>query len=286
METVGIIAGFGKLPSLCTREAQAAGYKVAIFDLVPSQLFLLPPEEQEQIAGEREALRRQADIYFTMNFAELSKLIELLHEHGIKQVVSIGKVRKEALFHNVHPDERLMRILTSLPLHNDNALLEAIADEFQREGIKVLSQLHFLSTQVPRCGVLTEKQPTEELWQDIRYGHKIAKAIAGLDVGQAVVVKDKTILAVESLEGTDSTIRRGAELGGDGVVVVKVSKPQQDLRFDLPVIGSDTLKTVAQVKGRVLAFDADLTVLVDKDELIAQADDAGVILVALGEEAK
>jgi hypothetical protein len=150
--------------------------------------------------------------------------------------------------------------------------------------MKVLSQLHFLRSFVPAPGVLTECEPTAEQWQDIKYGYKLAKAIAGLDIGQSVVVKDKTVLAVESLEGTDSTIRRGAELGGEGIVLVKVSKPEQDLRFDIPTIGPDTLRTVIQVKGKVLAFDANLTLLVDKEELLAQAQASGVSLVAVGEE--
>lgn len=284
METIGIIAGFGELPRLCAQGATQQGYKVAVFDLVPSQLFLLPQEAQSRVAEERKALRQEVAAYYAVSFGEFSKLIDLAHELEIKQIVNVGKVRKEALFHNVELDSRLVRIIASLPIHNDDAIQEAVVGELEREGITVLSQLHFLRSSVPSPGVLTENAPTAELWQDLKYGHKLAKAIAGLDIGQAVVVKNRAVLAVESMEGTDRTIRRGAELGGEGVVVVKVSKPQQDLRFDIPVIGPDTLQTIIDVKAKVLAFDADLTLLMHKEQLIAEAQAAGVCLVAMGEE--
>ena len=281
METIGIIAGFGELPSLCAQGAAASGHTVALFDLVPSQLFLLPQAQQEEILLERKALKAEVDFYSEVGLGDFSRIIGLAHKLQIQQMVSVGKVRKDALFHNQKLDQRLMELLASLPLHNDDAIQKAVVGELEREGILVLSQLHFLRSSVPGPGVLTEHVPTPELWQDLDYGYKLAKAVAGLDIGQTVVVKQRAVLAVEALEGTDRTIRRGAELGGEGTVVVKVSKPQQDPRFDIPVIGPDTLKTVIDVRAKVLAFDANLTLLMHKEELIAQAQNAGICLVAM-----
>jgi len=192
-----------------------------------------------------------------------------------------GKITKTRMFNHLKPDARLLRVFEKTPIRNDDALLKALAGEFIAEGIHVCDSTTFLSGLLPKKGTLTKREPTEEEWLDIRYGHEIAKKIAGLDIGMTVVVKNRAILAVEAIEGTDEAILRGGKLGNGQVTVVKVARPQQDMRFDLPVIGIDTIRTLGEVKARCLAIEEEKTLLLDREESISLADAADMAIVVI-----
>jgi DUF1009 family protein len=166
----------------------------------------------------------------------------------------------------------------------DDQLLRGVAEELEREGIRVLESTLFLSEIVPGAGVITRRSPSSVQWEDVRLGFRVAKEVGRSGIGQCVVVKDGVVLAVEAVEGTDATIRRGAALGKEGVVVVKVSKPHQDLRFDVPAVGVDTIELLHEVRGAVLAVEAGKTILLEKGELLEQADRLGIAVVAVGGE--
>src|SRR5690554_5612474 len=185
----------------------------------------------------------------------------------------VGRVGKGALFSDLKIDADFQHVLAKLPIKNTDAILLAVVDYFEEQGIKVEAQTKFLDNYLPKRGLLTNNSLTLREKQDIEYGFKIAREIGRLDIGQSVVVKSGVILAVESMEGTDRTILRGAELGGEGIILIKAAKPEQDMRFDVPVIGLDTLETLIKKKARVLAVEADLTIILNKEKMISKAEE-------------
>jgi len=263
---IGLIAGSGRFPLYFAEAARQGGHEV---------IAIAIKEETSQ------ELEKMVDQIHWFHVGELQGMIDTFLSRGIDRLVMAGKITKTRMFNQLKPDARLMRVFEKTPVRNDDALLKALAGEFVNEGIHVCDSTMFLASLLPQKGPLTRRHPTPEEWLDIQYGHEIAKKIAGLDIGQTVVVKNRAILAVEAIEGTDEAITRGGKLGNGGVTVVKVARPDQDMRFDLPVIGVDTIRTLVQAKARCLAFQEQKTLLLDRGEVIAMADAADLAIVVV-----
>jgi len=266
---IGLIAGNGRFPLIFAREAKRAGVEVVALaikkETSPSLVNLV-------------------DRIHWVDVGQLGDLIEICKKEGITRAVMAGQVKHTRLFSEVKLDSRAMALLAGVKDKKANSLLGAVADELSREGIELIDSASYLAHLLPSPGILTRRKPTQKEWQDIEFGHKMAKEIAGLDIGQTVVVKDQAVLAVEGMEGTDRTIRRGGKLGKGNVVVVKVSKPQQDRRFDLPIVGERTIEVLKEAKAKVLAFSARSTILLDRDKVVKSANKNGISLVAVKEE--
>lgn len=266
-ETIGVIAGIGRLPYAFTASAKRAGCSVVVIRAVPGAF--------EDVA------ESGADAVFDVFCGEWERLVQTLKAQGVGRVYLIGKIARDRLFGAGVFDERFRSILAGLgPRQNDEAVVEGFIADLAREGMSVGSQADYLSDLRVSPGVVAGKPPTPVQWQDILRGYEIAKALADLDVGQTVVVKEGAVLAVEAVDGTDATIARGLEIGRGGGVVVKVARPRQDPRFDVPTIGLQTLATVARGRGEVLAFDAHETFVLDVDECRSLAEREGISLVA------
>lgn len=218
---------------------------------------------------------------YWVEVGELDKLMNILKENGISQAMMAGRLSHSLVYKRVNIDPRLQALLRELKDRKTNSLLRGIADALTREGIQVLDSTTFLSHYLILPGIQTERAPTPEEMEDISFGWEIAREIARLDIGQTVVVKSKAVIAVEGMEGTDELIRRGGKIGGQGAVVVKVSKPQQDMRFDVPVVGLNTIITMAQVRASALAVDAGETIFFDKEELLSRANQEDIAVIAL-----
>jgi hypothetical protein len=216
-----------------------------------------------------------------VSLGELSKTIDLMHQEGVTQAVMAGQVKHNKIFSSIHPDWKLAKLLFSLPRRNTDSLIGAVARVLEDEGIRLVDSTLFLKPLVPDAGVLTRRAPNEHEAGDIAYGRAVAQQIAGMDIGQTVVIADRACVAVEAMEGTDEVISRAARIAaGKPLVVVKVSKPGQDMRFDVPVVG---LLTVEQMRGAgatALAVDAGRTLLFDRSKLIELADAAGIAIEA------
>ncbi len=204
-----------------------------------------------------------------------------MHEERIGQAVMAGQVKHNRIFQLLKPDRKLMKLLMSLPTRNTDSLIGAVARLLEEEGIRLVDSTAFLEPLVPQAGVLTRRAPDAEEAADIEYGLEVARHIAKLDLGQTVVVRERACVAMEAMEGTDETIERAARLtNGQRIVVVKVSKPGQDMRFDVPVIGRGTLEVMRRSNATALAVDAGRTLLFDRDDLIREADEAGIAIQA------
>jgi len=196
-------------------------------------------------------------------------------------VLMAGGIKKTRLFSGGMPDLRGVALLARMVHKKDDSILRAVAEELESEGIKVRESTLYLDNLVAKQGSITKRKPSNEEKRDIEFGWQMAKEIGKLDIGQTVVVKGQAVIAVEAIEGTDEAIRRGGTLCGQGAVVVKVCKPQQDLRFDLPAIGSMTINTMAQIKASCLAVEAGKTIIIDRKTVIGDAERAGIAVVAL-----
>lgn len=266
MPKLGLIAGQGKVPLLVAEEAARHGWEVIAFAI-------------EGEAQEQEITKRVKGIHW-LRPDQVGRLIELLHQEGIKDVVMAGKVQKKRLFHDLKPDARTIKMFLALPNKTDDTLLGAVSNELESEGIKVHPITFCLNGVMALAGMVVGSPPTPDQWRDIKFGWKIAKEIGRMDIGQTVVVKERAVMAVEAIEGTDEAIRRGGKIGGPGAVVVKVAKPQQDWRFDVPTVGLETILSMEEVKASVLAVEADWTIFLDRNEVLNGAKRAGITMVA------
>jgi DUF1009 family protein len=264
---IGIIAGAGELPIIIATDAKARGYRVVTVAL-------------ENIASPN--LAAVSDVIKWINPGKFGELIDTLKKNSVTQALMAGKVQKSLMYKSkIVPDLRGVKLLFSIINKGDDVILKAIKKELAEEGIEIIDTLTFSPHLLTPEGCLTKKQPDEDEWKDIEYGWKIAKEIGRLDIGQAVVVKGQAIMAVEAVEGTDEAILRGGELGGGGAVVVKISKPQQDMRLDVPAVGSDTIGVMSRVKAVVLAVEANKSIIVNMERVIKEAEAAGIKIVGI-----
>lgn len=266
MKKLGLIAGNGKFPLIFAEQAKLQGVS-----LVAVAHRGETPKEIEKLV----------DSVTWIYVGELGKIIRTFHRAGVQEAVMAGGIQKVKLFTNFRPDLRGAAFLARVKSREDDQFLRAVAGELEDEGIRILESTLFLSQVIPSEGVLTRRLPTGAQWEDIRIGFEVAKAVGRLGIGQTVVVKERVVLAVEAVEGTDAAIRRGGSLGKKGFVVVKVSKPQQDLRFDVPAVGVETIRVLHELKGTALAIEAGKTILLEKEELLREADRAGIAVVAV-----
>ncbi len=271
MRKLGLIAGNGKFPLIFAEQAKQKG------------LSLVTVAHRGETP---KAIEELVDTVTWIYVGELGKIIRTFHQAGVQEAVMVGGIRKVKLFSNFRPDLRGAAFLARMRSREDDQLLRGVAEELEGEGIRVLESTLFLSQIIPAEGVLTRRSPTQEQWEDIHLGFQVAKEVGRLGIGQSVVVKDRVVLAVEAVEGTDAAIRRGGDLGKKDCVVVKVSKPHQDLRFDVPVVGVDTIRVLHEVKGAVLAIEAGKTILLEKEELLREADRRGIVVAAVQDSNK
>ncbi len=268
-QTLGLITGNGLLPSVVLREAKRTGYRAAVC----------------AIQGETDPLiASSADAITWIRLGQLGKILKFFKAQGVREAIMAGKITKTNLFHgDIRPDLEMIKVLTKARNHSDDSLLGGIADHLNTKGIKLLDSTTFLSKDtLPQAGILTTRKPSKKELVDIEFGWKLAKEMGRLDIGQTVVVKNQTILAVEAIEGTDEAILRGGILGNGGVTVVKVAKPKQDMRFDVPVIGLRTLEAMIKAKAQVLAFEAGKTIILERERLVAKANEHRITIIAKG----
>jgi UDP-2,3-diacylglucosamine hydrolase len=268
VKKLGLIAGNGKFPVIFAREAKVAGYALVA------------------VAHRGETLAEIGDVVDDVTWiyvGQLGKIIRTFQRAGVTEAVMAGGIRKVKLFGHFRPDLRGARFLARVKGRDDDALLRGVADELADEGIRIVDSTFCLSQMIPGAGVLTKRIPSPAHWEDIRYGFRIAKEIGRLGIGQTVVVKNRVVVAVEAVEGTDDTIQRGGRLAKSGYVVVKVSKPEQDLRFDVPAIGLETIQSIHDAGGAVLAVEAGKTIFLEKQMLLQKAEACGVSVVAIEE---
>lgn len=226
------------------------------------------------------ALASLADKIEWVNVGKLGKIIDTLKDSGVTRAVMAGKVPKKLLYEgNITPDLRAMKLLFTLKDRSDDSILLAITKELEKDGITLVDTTDFCSDMLTPEGVLTKKGVSSDEEKDIVFGWKVAKEMGRLDIGQTVVVKDRAVMSVEAIEGTDEAIKRGGLFANKGAVVVKVSKPNQDMRFDVPVVGLNTLKAMIKVEARVLAIEAEKSILLEKETFLKEAEEAGISVV-------
>lgn len=266
-ERWALIAGNGKFPFLVLEAARSQGIEMAVIG-IREEAF---PELETQAQG-----------MHWVSLGELGKAIDLLHQEKATKAVMAGQVKHNKIFSSIRPDWRMAKLLFSLARKNTDSLIGAIANLLREEGIELVDSTLFLKPLLPEPGVLTRRAPDERETADIEYGRSVARQVAGLDLGQTVVISDCACVAVEAMEGTDETIERAARIaGGKPITVVKVSKPKQDMRFDVPVVGLPTIELMKRCQATALAIDARRTLVMDRAEMVAAADAAGIAIQAL-----
>jgi hypothetical protein len=288
---LGLIAGNGRFPFLLLDAARAQGFAVTVAAI---------REETDPEINHRAACDERITLHW-LSLGELSRLIELFHKEGVSTAVMAGQVKHKQIFSSIRPDWRLAKLLLNLRTRNTDMLLGAVAKVLADEGIELMSSTAFLEPLLAQEGVLTARAPDEQERRNIEYGMGVARAVAGFDIGQTVVVAAQACVAVEAMEGTDAAIERAARLmqsldfeaagAGDGpdasttlerrLTVVKVAKPNQDMRFDVPVIGIRTVETMIQAGATCLSVEAGRTLLFDRETLLARANQAGIAIVAV-----
>ena len=277
---LGLISGNGRFPFLLLDAARAHGAEVIVAAL---------KEETDPEMDARAAADPDIRVYW-LSLGELSRLIEIFQREGVSKAVMAGQVKHKQIFSSIRPDWRLAKLLLSLSTKNTDMLLGAVAKVLGDEGIELISSTAYLEPLLAKPGVLTARGPNEQEQFDIDYGRDVAKAIAGYDIGQTVVIASQSCVAVEAMEGTDAAIERAgtimrsladeASTLNRSLTVVKVAKPKQDLRFDVPVIGLRTIEVMAGAGATCLALEAGHTLIFDMDTLRARANAAGIAIVA------
>jgi UDP-2,3-diacylglucosamine hydrolase len=264
--TLGLIAGNGKLPLLLSQSIRKEGYPLVAVG---------------HIGETRKDLKRHVDSLNWVQIGQLEEIIRVLKEKKVEKVVLAGGISKRHFFSRLKPDGRALKVLSRLPDKKDDAILRALAMEIENEGMQVVSPALFLKEHLAPKGCWSRRQPTDREKKDIAFGWELAQQMGALDIGQSVVVKNQIILAVEAIEGTDAAIRRGAKLGRGDVAVIKICKPKQDQRLDLPVIGPSTLRVLTRAGGSLLAVQAEKTIVMDNERVLREADRSQICLVGL-----
>ncbi|NLB60006.1 MAG: LpxI family protein [Lentisphaerae bacterium] len=269
LDKLGLIAGRGTYPLLLAASAKRQGVR---------RLVVIA------FRGETErAIERLADEVCWLRVGQLNALLEALRTRGVTQAIMAGQILPTHLF-RLRPDRRALGLLASLRVRNAHTIFDAIGAELSTVGVQLLPAYLFLESALPVPGCLSRRQPSPEQQADIALGCRVAKTTSGLEIGQTVVIKQGTILAVEAFEGTDATLLRAGRLGGPGAVVVKVAKRGHDNRFDIPVVGLQTLRVLKKIRAAVLALEAGRTILLEREKMIALADRLGLVLTAVSAE--
>lgn len=266
---IGLIAGGGQFPLLFAQAAKARGRRVVAIAHV------------NETSSELETL---ADRVYWVKLGQLGKIIASFRRESVCETVFAGTITKTRIFHDILPDFKGLTLWSKIDRRQDDAILRAVASTLEEEGIRVLASTCYLDHLFFPQGLLTKKKPSSDQMDDIRFGWKVAREVGRLDIGQCVVVRERSVLAVEAIEGTDVAIRRGGELAGSGAVVVKLKKPDQDFRFDLPATGVKTIETLAAVKGAVLAVEAGQSLIFDRETMVEAANRAGIVVVGVSED--
>ena len=267
MERVGLLAGAGHLPVECAKAAKRLGFEVYAVRLL-----------DESAADLKDCTAECVDI----SIGHIDAILNYLKEKGIKKVTMLGKVTKELLFNGkVQPDARMLELIMALPDRKDDTIMMMFVRELAKAGMQAFDQTALLRMLMPHRGVLTELAPTKEQQKDMEFGFRIAKELGRLDIGQTVVVKNMAVMALEAIEGTDACIERGGNLANGGAVVVKVAKPEQDNRFDVPTVGKATVEKMIEVGATALAIEADKTLFVEKEDVLALAKEHGITIAAI-----
>ena len=267
MKKIGLLAGKGKFPLFFIRALRKEGREVVAIG----------------INGEASPrIEKEIEKVYWIGLGELKRLIKILKEEQVKELAMVGRISKESLFTNLKLDDEARALLIGLKDKSDDSLLGALKDKLAQTGIRVADPREFLSSLIPQEGVLTKKSPSQDEMRDIAFGKKVAGKMAEIlkMSSLTVVVKNRVVLAVESAEGTDETIRRGGRLAKEKAAVVKVAREEGEIELDLPVVGTETLKVLEEVNASCLAIDARKTILLDRERLIEMADEAGIAIVA------
>lgn len=268
-EPIGLIAGNGQFPFLVLRAARQLGHPVTVV-AIRDETF----PELETLAAE---LGGTSLHWITLG--QLGKCITAFTGTGVRRAVMAGQVKHVKLFGGVMPDMTLMKVMFKLTSKSTDALIGAVVDVLQESGITLMDSTALLGDLLARPGVLTATAPDEAMQKDFAFGYTVADAVAGVDIGQTIVVKDRAVVAVEAMEGTDQTIARAGALAGPGTRVVKVAKPRQDMRFDVPVVGVATIRAMVAAGADGLTIDAGKTLVLDGDAFVAAADAAGIVVI-------
>lgn len=266
VEKLGIIAGAGELPTLVAKSATAQGRKPVIVQITKTD--------------EQRFTEIQCEVY-SYGVGQIQKITQKFLDLNVKELVIIGKIEPSILLRPFQVDATALKILAQNRSQKPASVVSAVLEHFQNAGLSILKQDHFLSHLLPEPGVLTKRKPNAAQWDDIKTGIATARQIANLDIGQTVVLKNQIILAIEAIEGTDTTIQRGGNLGGKGVVVAKAASENHDFRTDVPTVGMQTLQALQAVKGSVLAVEARRTFVMEPETLFQQADRWKISIVAV-----
>lgn len=262
---LGLIAGNGKFPFLVLEGAKRAGASVAVAAI---------REETDP------SIEQLADCLTWVGIGQLGKMLRFFKEEGVDKAIMAGQVKHVQIFSRAIPDVRMLKMLLRLPRRNTDALIGAVANELASEGIELIDSTFFLKDQLPQTGTLTKRAPDEREQSDVEYGLEIARGIAGMDLGQTIVVRDRACVAIEAMEGTDAVIHRAGELVRGRLTVVKIAKPDQDMRFDVPVVGVPTIDAMKQAGATCLCLSAGKTLMFDGADMINLANKNKIAIVA------
>ena len=270
---LGLIAGNGHFPLLVLREALRQDVSIVVAAIREEASPAI-----EELAQKSQAAGKSVSLQW-LGLGQLGKLVQLFKKSGVQKAVMAGQVKHTRIFSGIVPDLTLLSVLRRLRTRNTDALISAVADVLGTHGIQLVDSTAFLDPLLARSGTLTERAPNDEERGDLAFGYRMADAIAGLDIGQTIAVRQRAVVAVEAMEGTDEVIARAGRLAGPGCCVIKVAKPNQDMRFDVPVIGVPTIDALSAAGATVLSVDAARTVVLDGERVFEAANAAGVAVV-------
>jgi DUF1009 family protein len=267
---LGLIAGNGRFPFLVLDAARAMGYEVTI--------VAIKEEASVELDAVAAAGVPTASIHW-ISLGQLGGWLKILKTAGVSRAVMAGQVKHTKIFGGIVPDLTALSILTRLKARNTDAIIAAVADVMRDHGVELIDSTGLLGPMLASAGVMTRRSPNEDEQKELAFGYRMADVIAGLDIGQTIAVKHQAVVAVEAMEGTDETIGRAGHLAGAGVTIVKVAKPGQDMRFDVPVVGLATIQAMRAAGATLLSIDTGQTLMFDRDEMLRAADDAGIAIV-------
>ena len=265
---VALLAGEGLYPYLFAERVKSLGHALVVISFP---------------GHDTRALKPLADAFYEIRFGQLGRLLRILKREKVQEIAFAGAINKPRALWEARPDWRAWLLWRRLKHHHDDQIIRGLAEEIEKLGVKVISPTQYLPELLTPQGVLTQRRPTKDQWEDIIFGYSMAKALGELDIGQCLVVKDKMVVAVEAMEGTDATIRRAGSLMPE-TVVVKVCKPKQDPRFDLPSAGVRTIETMLEAGAKVLALEAHQSLFFERERALALADEAGMVVVGVTHE--